>query len=42
MPDDIPKNTVALQLKTTAGEHRVGIVGDIARIVAWLTSGIAR
>jgi 3-oxoacyl-[acyl-carrier protein] reductase len=42
MLDDVPKDIVALQLKTTAVEHRVGTVDDIARIVAWLASEDAR
>jgi 3-oxoacyl-[acyl-carrier protein] reductase len=42
MLDNVPKDVVALQLKTTAVEHRVGTVDDIARIVAWLASEDAR
>lgn len=42
MLDDIPKDIVETQLKTTAVEHRVGTVDDIARIVAWLASEDAR
>lgn len=36
MLDDVPKDIVESQLKTTAVEHRVGAPDDIARIVAWL------
>jgi 3-oxoacyl-[acyl-carrier protein] reductase len=39
MLDDVPKDVVEGQLKTTAVEHRVGTVDDIARIVAWLCGG---
>lgn len=38
MLDDVPKDIVETQLKTTAVQHRVGTVDDIARIVAWLAS----
>lgn len=34
MLEDVPKEIVEIQLKTTAVEHRVGTVDDIARIVA--------
>ncbi|CAO2656279.1 Nn.00g050820.m01.CDS01 [Neocucurbitaria sp. VM-36] len=36
MLDNVPKDIVEGQLKTTAVEHRVGTTDDIARIVAWL------
>lgn len=42
MLDDVPKDIVETQLKTTAVEHRVGTVDDIARIVAFLASEDAR
>lgn len=42
MLDDVPKDIVKTQLKTTAVEHRVGTVDDVARIVAWLASEDAR
>jgi len=42
MLDDVPKDIVETQLKTTAVEHRVGTVDDVARIVAWLASEDAR
>jgi 3-oxoacyl-[acyl-carrier protein] reductase len=42
MLDDVPKDIVETQLKTTAVEHRVGTVDDIARIVAWLASEDAK
>lgn len=38
MLDDVPKDLVEMQLKTTAVEHRIGTVDDVARIVAWLAS----
>lgn len=38
MLDKVPKDIVEGQLKTTAVQHRVGTVDDIARIVAWLCS----
>ncbi|KAF3047746.1 hypothetical protein E8E12_011592 [Didymella heteroderae] len=38
MLDDVPKDIVDVQLKTTAVEHRVGTADDIARIVCWLAS----
>lgn len=42
MLDDVPKDIVENQLKTTAVEHRVGTVDDVARVVAWLASEDAR
>jgi 3-oxoacyl-[acyl-carrier protein] reductase len=36
MLDGVPKEIVETQLKTTAVQHRVGTVEDVARIVAWL------
>lgn len=36
MLDNVPKDIIEGQLKTTAVEHRVGTTDDIARIVAWL------
>lgn len=36
MLDDVPKEIVETQLKTTAVQHRVGTVDDVAKIVAWL------
>jgi 3-oxoacyl-[acyl-carrier protein] reductase len=38
MLDAVPKDIVANQLKTTAVQHRVGTVDDVARIVALLAS----
>jgi 3-oxoacyl-[acyl-carrier protein] reductase len=38
MLNDVPRDIVETQLKTTAVQHRVGTVDDIARIVAWLAS----
>jgi 3-oxoacyl-[acyl-carrier protein] reductase len=38
MLDEVPKEIVDVQLKTTAVQHRVGTVDDIARIVAFLAS----
>ena len=42
MLHDVPKDIVENQLKTTAVQHRVGTVDDVARIVAWLASEDAR
>ncbi|KAH6096721.1 hypothetical protein HBI65_096750 [Parastagonospora nodorum] len=42
MLDDVPKDIVENQLKTTAVEHRIGTVDDVARVVAWLASEDAR
>lgn len=36
MLDNIPKEIVEIQKKTTPVEHRVGRVEDIAKVVAWL------
>jgi 3-oxoacyl-[acyl-carrier protein] reductase len=38
MLDDVPRDLVAMQLKLTAVEQRVGTADDIARIVAFLAS----
>jgi 3-oxoacyl-[acyl-carrier protein] reductase len=38
MLDDVPRDIVEQQLKTTAVQHRVGTANDVARIVAFLAS----
>jgi 3-oxoacyl-[acyl-carrier protein] reductase len=38
MLNQVPKDIVEHRLKTTAVQHRLGTVDDIARIVAWLAS----
>lgn len=42
MLEDVPKVSVAEDLKTTAVEHRVGTVDDIAGIVRWVASEVSR
>jgi 3-oxoacyl-[acyl-carrier protein] reductase len=42
MLDDVPREIVETQLKTTAVQHRVGTVDDVARIVAWLAGPDAK
>lgn len=42
MLDDVPKDIVENQLKTTAVKHGVGTVDDVARVVAWLAGEDAR
>ncbi|KAF1977092.1 hypothetical protein BU23DRAFT_319686 [Bimuria novae-zelandiae CBS 107.79] len=42
MLDDVTKETVEIQLKTTPVEHRHGTIDDIAQIVAWLSDDSAR
>ncbi|KAH8724617.1 hypothetical protein GQ44DRAFT_772955 [Phaeosphaeriaceae sp. PMI808] len=39
MLDDVPRDVIDKQLKTTAVGHRVGTVDDAARIVVWLAIG---
>lgn len=36
MLEKIPKDLVEMQKKVTAVQHRVGKVGDITQVVAWL------
>ncbi|KAF2444276.1 NAD(P)-binding protein [Karstenula rhodostoma CBS 690.94] len=42
MLDDVPQDTVDIQLKTTPVEHHHGTVDDVAQIVAWLSDDSAR
>jgi 3-oxoacyl-[acyl-carrier protein] reductase len=39
---EVPKDIVENQLKTTAVQHRVGTVDDVAQIVSWLASEASR
>jgi 3-oxoacyl-[acyl-carrier protein] reductase len=39
---EVPKDIVDNQLKTTAVQHRVGTVDDVAQIVSWLASEASR